>query len=472
MLQVGLLRLYKENHPYNLLQTKINIFAFINKHLFSASSALFPNAGQILNLANKKFGPSFCAADDLDLFNTYAANAEQIEFQDFKNPGVQNLNNTLDFHPYQEKSNTHYSHSAPVQIRSNSNNNNIGNNGTNNFNQISHHGSHESNQGLVSNFQQIHYQEFQPMPPAQVSVSHYNLNMNGVNGSNDFINDSYFNDFMSNSVNSRDSIDYQSVYGSSSESYVSPLDDEFYKKLSPGTIISEFDSNQSITNEPITAATTATNRKRRLESSPSPNVNFYDVDTIFNDYLMDNSKYNEQSASVPSVVKQEEPESFSIPQPSQTHSQDESDSPIVRRDSNPIKKVKLEGDLSTAKYTCSHCDAKFKVKGYLTRHLKKHNSSKAFMCPFYQENATNVNACKKNVFAGTKCHPTGGFSRRDTYKTHLKALHFIYPPGTKSNERNSIGGRCAGCFKYFENNHRWLDEHIEKGTCEGWVKTP
>lgn len=110
-------------------------------------------------------------------------------------------------------------------------------------------------------------------------------------------------------------------------------------------------------------------------------------------------------------------------------------------------------------FDCIHCNASFKVKGYLTRHLKKHNSSKAFICPFYQ----------KSGILGTKCHPTGGFSRRDTFKTHLKALHFIYPPGTKSNERNSISGRCAGCFEYFNNNFDWLINHIEAGVCTGTV---
>lgn len=110
-------------------------------------------------------------------------------------------------------------------------------------------------------------------------------------------------------------------------------------------------------------------------------------------------------------------------------------------------------------FDCTHCNASFKVKGYLTRHLKKHNSSKAFACPFYQESG----------ILGTKCHPTGGFSRRDTFKTHLRALHFIYPPGTKSSERNSTSGRCAGCFEYFNNNFDWLVNHIEAGVCTGTV---
>lgn len=114
-------------------------------------------------------------------------------------------------------------------------------------------------------------------------------------------------------------------------------------------------------------------------------------------------------------------------------------------------------------YECTQCSASFKVKLYLTRHLRKHNNARAFMCPFFREDELDSQGCV--VRAGTKCHLTGGFSRRDTYKTHLKALHFIYPPGTKLSERNRSGGRCAGCFKYFESNQDWLALHIESGEC-------
>lgn len=120
------------------------------------------------------------------------------------------------------------------------------------------------------------------------------------------------------------------------------------------------------------------------------------------------------------------------------------------------KRAKLN---EVARFECKHCHARFKVKGYLTRHLKKHSASKAFKCPFYAE--------PKNGSSVTKCHPSGGFSRRDTYKTHLKALHFIYPPGTRSAERSYTNGRCAGCFQYFENNAVWLETHIETGACLG-----
>lgn len=119
---------------------------------------------------------------------------------------------------------------------------------------------------------------------------------------------------------------------------------------------------------------------------------------------------------------------------------------------------KLKPERSNVRFQCAYCDTSCKVKSYLTRHLKKHSSNKPFNCPFYGKSL-------EGSFGAIKCHSTGGFSRRDTYKTHLKALHFIYPPGTKSNERNFTAGRCAGCLEYFENNTKWLLDHIERGRC-------
>lgn len=110
-------------------------------------------------------------------------------------------------------------------------------------------------------------------------------------------------------------------------------------------------------------------------------------------------------------------------------------------------------------HECPYCETKFKVKGYLTRHIKKHYSSKAFYCPFYND--------YKKKDKHMKCHPTGGFTRRDTYKTHLRAIHFKYPRGTKSTQRSSVGGHCRGCLQWFENNQTWLELHIEKEDCPG-----
>lgn len=106
-------------------------------------------------------------------------------------------------------------------------------------------------------------------------------------------------------------------------------------------------------------------------------------------------------------------------------------------------------------YTCEFCGAEFRIRGYLTRHVKKHAITKAYECPFYEEHSE------------MKCHPTGGFSRRDTYKTHLKARHFKYPSGTRSQDRASTSGKCGTCNKHYESNEEWVEKHIESGECEG-----
>ena len=144
-------------------------------------------------------------------------------------------------------------------------------------------------------------------------------------------------------------------------------------------------------------------------------------------------------------------------------------------------------------YICPICQTTFKVKGYLTRHRKKHFASKPFQCPYfdpivdYEEGTDNdmiihqhgsdcedeevspngISDCSKSKVP--RCHPTGGFSRRDTFKTHLKALHFVYPTGTKSGDRSDKKGRCAACFKEFKTNKEWLETHVMTNQCEGMI---
>ncbi|GMF01397.1 unnamed protein product [[Candida] boidinii] len=114
-------------------------------------------------------------------------------------------------------------------------------------------------------------------------------------------------------------------------------------------------------------------------------------------------------------------------------------------------------------HQCPYCDSKFRIRGYLTRHVKKHNSEKAYKCPYYDHDSTQ------------KCHATGGFSRRDTYKTHLKSRHFKYPPGIKSGDRIGMMGWCGICGEKFANNEIWVERHIERGLCSGlteeYIKT-
>ncbi|CAB4257275.1 similar to Saccharomyces cerevisiae YDL048C STP4 Protein containing a Kruppel-type zinc-finger domain [Maudiozyma barnettii] len=65
-------------------------------------------------------------------------------------------------------------------------------------------------------------------------------------------------------------------------------------------------------------------------------------------------------------------------------------------------------------------------------------------------------------FETSNCHQTGVFSRCDTYKNHLKALHFEYPPGTKKKDRSIVPGKCKHCGSKFENVDTWLNTHVGK----------
>jgi hypothetical protein len=113
---------------------------------------------------------------------------------------------------------------------------------------------------------------------------------------------------------------------------------------------------------------------------------------------------------------------------------------------------------SSTIHICPFCQRQFKNKPYLARHLKKHDSVKEFKCPFFNESES-------------KCHHLNGeFSRKDTFKAHLKSIHFIYPVGVFKSDRNLSIGRCAGCYKEFNNNNEWLNSHIESGDCTALVE--
>lgn len=112
-------------------------------------------------------------------------------------------------------------------------------------------------------------------------------------------------------------------------------------------------------------------------------------------------------------------------------------------------------------HQCPHCEATFKIRGYLTRHLKKHAVKKAYSCPFHK---FSIYIDENNITH--KCHPNGGFSRRDTYKTHLKSRHFKYPKGTKTKERNLSSGNCSMCGEFFPNSEIWCEIHVEGGECK------
>lgn len=126
--------------------------------------------------------------------------------------------------------------------------------------------------------------------------------------------------------------------------------------------------------------------------------------------------------------------------------------------SSPESSHEKEGE--NVLYHCPDCERTFKLKGYLTRHMKKHAQTKAYHCPFHE---ASIYIDEANVTH--RCHPTGDFSRRDTYKTHLKSRHFVYPDGLRAKERRSSAGRCSMCGEHFENSELWSEIHIEGAEC-------
>ncbi|KAK9374296.1 uncharacterized protein V1513DRAFT_401255 [Lipomyces chichibuensis] len=103
-------------------------------------------------------------------------------------------------------------------------------------------------------------------------------------------------------------------------------------------------------------------------------------------------------------------------------------------------------------HSCTVCGRGFSRPNDLLRHQKSHQGDAPFYCPYH---ATD-----------RRCHPSGGFSRCDTYKNHLKSMHFDYPAGTKKKERQGAGGKCGACLMEFQNVDEWISAHVESGRCK------
>lgn len=128
---------------------------------------------------------------------------------------------------------------------------------------------------------------------------------------------------------------------------------------------------------------------------------------------------------------------------------------LIEKKISKINKPSLPS--SSTIHICPFCQRQFKNKPYLARHLKKHDTVKDFKCPFFNEKES-------------KCHHLNGeFSRKDTFKAHLKSIHFIYPVGVLKQDRGTSKGRCAGCYEEFQSNNQWLNDHIETNECSGLV---
>lgn len=110
-------------------------------------------------------------------------------------------------------------------------------------------------------------------------------------------------------------------------------------------------------------------------------------------------------------------------------------------------------------HVCKICGRGFSRPNDLFRHFKCHwkkigADGGQFKCPF--KNGPHGDQC---------CHLLGIFSRCDTYKNHLKAIHFQYPGGTRKSERSFVPGCCRLCKKEFRNVDEWFTTHVDNSEC-------
>lgn len=429
----------------NILRSKFSFAAYVAKFVFKRPpvptreipqpKSLFPKLedAEIINLNNTIRGTArVCAADDLEL--SFSGGYDDVDFLD----GSYALNPRLD--QFDDHSNfNHHGHMPmlPTVQR-------------NDQNKFSHHAtpsilssqalSYLSSLPLESGSNMLYISgskaqaplvqiQSQPLPQSyfqqeeMATQSHFALNMIGLN------THFAFNDF----GYTNHQLDNLSLYSSASESNASPLDEMFFNGA---------DEVKPVKNSSLNFMPAKSLKRKLNDFSPSSTPAEPQTTELFS--LENIPREHDVGFTGAKKVKVEGFDVSFGAQALETDSQ-------------------FSGD-EDLKYKCDQCDSKFKVKSYLTRHRRKHNNANAFVCPFFA-----TDDAPQNTKSGTRCHHTGGFSRRDTYKTHLKALHFIYPPGTKSSDRNSIGGRCAGCFDFFESNAKWLKHHIEGHQCKGIV---
>ncbi|XBW36971.1 hypothetical protein QEN19_002551 [Hanseniaspora menglaensis] len=88
-----------------------------------------------------------------------------------------------------------------------------------------------------------------------------------------------------------------------------------------------------------------------------------------------------------------------------------------------------------------------------------------FQCPFFLNNEEEIGYPDDEDYVPNRCHTTGIFTRCDTFKNHLKALHFRYPKGTNRKSRPNVEGYCKHCSEKYSNCKKWVDEHVLTGKC-------
>lgn len=145
-------------------------------------------------------------------------------------------------------------------------------------------------------------------------------------------------------------------------------------------------------------------------------------------------------------------------------------------------------------FVCHYCDASFQVRGYLSRHIKKHAIVKEYTCPYYRYNENvksyidnevrskhydsreeEMDAIKKAQSIKHVCHNNKGeFWRKDTLVVHLKKKHYrinkdaaqaALETATKKADSSKLPGYCVSCNEQFSNADDFCQRHVLKGVC-------
>lgn len=140
-------------------------------------------------------------------------------------------------------------------------------------------------------------------------------------------------------------------------------------------------------------------------------------------------------------------------------------------------------------HVCKECGRAFTRLNDLSRHERRHlkntfseaiedvdyqdgltgtSKTTIYKCPYWhQEYDTSRKNFPGALCKNGKCHSSGVFSRGDTFKNHLRALHFVYPEGTKKKNRGNVSGHCKSCGQACENADSWLKYHVLNHQCPG-----
>lgn len=176
----------------------------------------------------------------------------------------------------------------------------------------------------------------------------------------------------------------------------------------------------------------------------------------------------------------------------------------VDRKLTHISGKKIEIDPITNKMKCFHegCDAQFKKKAYLSRHMKKHLPIKDHVCPYWSEHVNTVRHAYPAGFISSKnqgvssmnsigeslpferklrqhgllecvseknmnkyistmqCHQKGCFTRKDEFMIHLKSFHVITDLPGKPDY-----AICVECGEEFTSLKDWYENHLNSLSC-------